>query len=184
MDIFRNIVNAPGLSDGKFPFLDRIVLPLLRNIFERVGTATPPDADLVAWATKTLESHVVSLTVGAEEDCFLVTRISSSNSKRCSPTIYWNANWSKDAAICFQLDSPRTDFSSFDLFGLNMHLVVGVMKLIHAFVNTLSNKILRYECDIRSSSASSSFPSSTVRQLLPFPHIPPHIGSKFLNRKK
>jgi hypothetical protein len=86
-----------------------------------------------------------------------------------------------DADIRFQLDSPRTGFSSFDLFDLNMHLIVGVIKLIHAFVNTLTNRFLQYECDIGSLLPSSS--SSTGRQLLPFPHIPPQIGSKFLNRK-
>jgi hypothetical protein len=182
LDIFLAMVNAPGSTEGKFLFLDRIVLHLLRNIFEQIGTTTgtttPPDSDLTAWITATLESHVVSITVGAEEDCFLVTRVSPSNSKRCSPTIYWNANWLKDADIRFQRDSTRTDYSHIHLFELNMHLIVGVVKLIHAFVNTLTSKILQYECDIK-----SSISSSTGRSILPFPHIPVQIGCKFLNRK-
>jgi hypothetical protein len=178
LDIFLDMVNAPGSTDGKFLFLDRIVLPLLRNIFEQVGTPTPPDSNLTAWITKTLESHVVSITVGAEEDCFMETRVPS-NFKHCSPTIYWNANWLKDANNRFELGANRTDFSDIHLFELNMHLIIGVVKLIHAFVNTLINKILQYECDIKSSSSLSS----STGPLLPFPHVPPQIGSKFLNRK-
>lgn len=129
------IVNATG-SDGKFLFLDKIVIPIIVEIFNVASTPTPNDAALTHFAEHLFDGYAFFLRIGGSSMYFGTTS---------SSTILLNAEWvvaAEDAMESELVDLPATHCERFEA---NVHVIIGVQQVISQILRIVAERILEFE---------------------------------------
>lgn len=174
-------VNARD-ANGEFLFIDRIMIPIVKQVFTEGETRPPPDAELRMTARAMFQDHVITLLAsGCDDDCYGQY---VPNRKR----ILMNEDWMTRANIAFQditaLDQVE---NAADVLRqeCELHVVGGFAKVLHELMHSFTAKILEYEAAVKVKLAEAATTPSTANtttsaeEIVPFTVTPTKVGIRF-----
>jgi len=134
-----------------------------------------------------LQSHRIRICFGANKNTFGQANYANPIAVVPKlPTISFNEVWVDEAQNCFEAVGNNENFDSTNkaMFQMSCHYVVGIVKLLHEFANTLTRDILLYECNIKRDNAAAANVPLDNKENRPFQGTPMKVGSNAVNENQ
>jgi hypothetical protein len=142
IDLSLTFINA---KDGQsFLFIDRVLIPLISEIFQLSGTTLPDHSRIINFIQNMCSSWQIEIKVPGECGNSALARTS-----RAGDIIHFNPSWILRADLSYQKEIEVDILSIQNCFESAIHEIVGCLKLMHEILHTFTPKILAFENAIR-----------------------------------
>lgn len=131
------IVNATN-SKGDHLFLDKIVEPIVREVFYAASTPVPSDADLKQFVSSIFDTYSASFEVGG---CSLESFGQFLPQTR---KILLNTEWVIAAENVLEAEDVSLPLTDLNRFEANVHVVFGVHKAVHEILHSLTDSSMSF----------------------------------------
>jgi hypothetical protein len=171
LDMASAYINAKDEND-EFIFLNVIMVPLMNQVLIEGGSCEMGKNECYNFCKDLFVDHNVLLRIdGCQPSCFGQTSKLNNTDFDANDQILLNPSWVCAAERECDLFLDSNDYESAEVYELNVHLVVGMIRFIHEYLQTFTSAFLDKERE-------------TSRAKQRFKNTPVKMGIKFLSKNK